>query len=713
MKTLAKVVAYIIAILIILFLIAAILLKTLINPNDYKAKITAAVQKKTGLQLHINGKIALSFAPWLGIDVNDVVLDSANGFGQTPLLSVKDAAVKMKWLPLFVGRLEVSNITLNQPTINLLTKTNGQQNWQANTTAAVNQSNPATTQANDSSSTASAVSQQTKPQTTNQRHDLDLNINNIDIKQGNVHINDLKNNKQLSLTNLNFSGDNINLSGDNMTLFAGFQYAQSNPIVKLTANINSKLSYNQRDNSIHIDSLDESGTITQLYKALPTPVNFRSSVDDLTINKQQTTVEHLSASIANLALTASLRAKHTGSRPEIEGKISIPSFNPQQFSRALNLPTANHSIQSASLNIGLHSANNTVTLKPFVVKLDDHTVNINANYQVPPVNHLTFSLNADQINLDQLLPKPNEINTAPPINKSMPVMKATGPSNVAPVKATATEKSSNWYDMGWQGQINIGSFTMNKLTFNNIAITTKNNKGQISLAPVSAHFYDGKLNAQATMVANQAQPAYTLNTSVTGVDLGKLLLAMTNKNIMDGHGNFSMQVNTRGNTDTSIIRNLNGNGQLLVTNGKLFGFNLDGLVNQVASFVNKGKVGKPQLNTGNETDFNQLTGSFQIRNGVVSNNDLRLAASSAMATGQGQINLVNKTVDYQMSVGPKADNVQQQAWNFPLVIAGPLDHPKITPNVASIISQVIKNVIKDEGKKTGKQIQKFFQGLFN
>ncbi|MDF1759115.1 MAG: AsmA family protein [Coxiellaceae bacterium] len=701
MKSLAKVIGYIVLILIAILIIAAILLKTMVDPNDYRDKITQLVKQKTGRTLLIQGEIKLQYFPWLGVDVNQVTLENPAGFSPNPFAKVGDAAIKMKLFPLFWGDVEIKNIALNDATINLITQANGTTNWQS-------------TSANKPNTTSSKPSTNNdNQQATNKKgKKADISIANIEINNANVHVINRQSGQRFDLTHFDLDSNNFNLNGHSFFIKTQFSLAQAAPQVKLDMKASANIAIDNKNNDIKMSDVDISGTIYNLYATLKKPVHFNTSFEKFVVNQQKFELEGYVSQIANLTVKADLTADRDDGLKRVNGTIEIPNFSPNEFAKALNLQTQGSQqfqIKKASADIKINTDGNKVTLDPFTVKLDDATVNAKAIYTTDPKANIQFSLNANKLNLDEILPKSNAKTTPKP----MPIVRQAKAA-AAPTSGNAkTTSTDSQYKYNWQGKINIGTLIVNQITFNNLRIHTTNNAGHITLAPISANLYGGDVNAQATMLNNKTVPDYSLTASITHVNLGKALDSLAHKNVMDGKANFSTQLTTSGKTQNAIMRNLDGSGQLLVNNGKLFGFNLDKLVAQASAFLKQGKVGKPKLTTGNETDFSRLSGSYHINHGVLTNNDLALVTAGAMATGRGQINMVNQTINYRMQVGPKAATVSQQPWTFPLVINGSLDNPKITPNIASIVGQVIKKVIQDQTKKTGKQIQQFFKGLFN
>ena len=49
---------------------------------------------------------------------------------------------------------------------------------------------------------------------------------------------------------------------------------------------------------------------------------------------------------------------------------------------------------------------------------------------------------------------------------------------------------------------------------------------------------------------------------------------------------------------------------------------------------------------GQATDFTSLTGTYTITNGILTNDDLTMSAPLLRMTGEGNVNMPDKTLDY-------------------------------------------------------------------
>src|ERR1700676_5318424 len=115
----------------IIVLIIAVLVGVwlLVNPNDYKGRIAAAVKESTGRELVLKGDIKLSVFPWVALELGPASLGNPPGFGEEPFLAFNRAAVRVRLFPLLGKRLDIDRVELDGLDLRLRKNTEGTGNW--------------------------------------------------------------------------------------------------------------------------------------------------------------------------------------------------------------------------------------------------------------------------------------------------------------------------------------------------------------------------------------------------------------------------------------------------------------------------------------------------------------------------------------------------------------------------------------------------------
>jgi AsmA protein len=128
-KKLIKLTGIVLGILIALLILVAVIVPRVVDPNDYKGRIVALVREKTGRQLRIEGDIALSMFPWLGVKLGTVELGNAQGFEAPLFARIEELRIRVRLLPLLSKRLEADVVSVRGLSLNLERNEDGRTNW--------------------------------------------------------------------------------------------------------------------------------------------------------------------------------------------------------------------------------------------------------------------------------------------------------------------------------------------------------------------------------------------------------------------------------------------------------------------------------------------------------------------------------------------------------------------------------------------------------
>ncbi len=115
---------------VLALLVAVIVALPFLVPVDaYRTRIEEAATAATGRQLKIEGPLHLTIFPEPGVAANKVTLANAPGATAPHFASMESLRVGFRLIPLLLGRLEVSQVTLEKPVIHLEASGDGSGNW--------------------------------------------------------------------------------------------------------------------------------------------------------------------------------------------------------------------------------------------------------------------------------------------------------------------------------------------------------------------------------------------------------------------------------------------------------------------------------------------------------------------------------------------------------------------------------------------------------
>jgi uncharacterized protein involved in outer membrane biogenesis len=351
------------------------------------------------------------------------------------------------------------------------------------------------------------------------------------------------------------------------------------------------------------------------------------------------------------------------------------------------------SLQNIGITLGQTNAGGTITLKSF---------------DAPQVQ---FALNADKVNVAEL----QQIFSATP---AQPAKRASNFWRIVPeANAQTKTEPSMLTKMTGGGTVAIGVIQYDDLILNNAHTNVTLDHGLIKMNPVTADVYGGKENGNITIDMRPAQPVYTVNLKTEKVDANKLISSVSDvKQTIYGMLASNVNASFSSSSSSNIARSLNGNLAINLTNGKLMNLDLLHELASVGKFLGNG-FGSPK----NFTDLVQLTGNFDVKNGLAQTNNLKAVIDGGTLAAAGLINLADQSLNLHLTaVLNKALSSQvggTQVGGFmntalannqgelvlPVIVTGTFQHPQVAPDVQQIAKMKLDNLLptsKNPGQLT-------------
>jgi AsmA protein len=360
---------------------------------------------------------------------------------------------------------------------------------------------------------------------------------------------------------------------------------------------------------------------------------------------------------------------------------------------SLNFPSVAKPLEVRNADLRFNA--NTVLLDNLDFSLGQTTAHGNAAAHNPAAPELQFSLTANLIN----------------VSEWEQMLKPTGRQGTGSRAPVAEEKGAKQERLvnrlSGSGLLTAEKIVLDELTLNNARSTVTLDHGIITLKPVTAGLFNGQ--EEGTIVVNtRTEPAtYTVDSKLQGVDANQLLSAISPvKQTL--YGVLSANADTRFTTAAgaaSILPSLNGKVSLKLNNGKIANVDLLHQLASIAQFQSTAKAVEPF------TQLIQLTGDFDIRNGVARTNNLKavidagsLAASGIIDLPQQKLDLQVTTVlsqDYSRTVGgidiggflntALANNKGELV--IPVLVTGTFQHPMFAPDLQKVAQMKLQNLV--------------------
>jgi uncharacterized protein involved in outer membrane biogenesis len=338
MKKLLKWIAWIVLSLIILLIIAGVVITKLVNPNDYKPQIIAAVNKATGRSLSLPGNLSWTFFPNLGIHIGQASLSNPSTYAAPVFAQVQSADISIAVLPLLSGQLQANTLELQGLQLNLERKTLADNNW---TFPASTNTNKAASGSSISNSNATEMA-------------FVPVISNLLIKNANISFIDDTSGAHYKLNNVNFTGRHIGLDSP-FWIKLSFVAESNQP--QMTANISMKAElYADLINQVYrLDAIDAHSTVTMpraAAQALQVDADISgSAVVDL---HKDTLIASPSVVINNkLNFTGNLSVAQLLGNMSYTGQIQVSPFDLGQLMNSMGMKAPHFPSAQALSNVSM------------------------------------------------------------------------------------------------------------------------------------------------------------------------------------------------------------------------------------------------------------------------------------------------------------------------------------------------------------------------
>ena len=662
------------AILVLVIGVAAVFALTF-DPNKYKGQIEAAVKEKTGRTLKLAGDLKLAFWPSLGANVAGITLTERGSDQQ--FLALESAHASVAVMPLLHGAVMVDGIRVSGLKANVVKDKQGKFNFSDLLEAPAEQ--PAV---------------QPKPAETQAKGAVGFDIGSVKIERSSVSYRDLGSGQELTLSDIDLSTGRIAEKADGKLKFS-VQAKGRNPDLDAKVQLAGDYKVDLPAKSYALSGVDGkvSGTVAKepLEAKLSAP---RISVSADSAKGEAVTLEaKLGARQVTLKIDGVEGSAKALTIPKLSAQVTLPVPDLPQKTLQLNVDgsvKADLEKQSASADL--------------VAKLDEST--IKAKLALPKLSPpaYNFDVDIDKLNADRYMAasaepaKEKEAKKAP----EKPAAQQETPVDLSALKG-----------LNANGKLHIGALQARGLKVAEVRAEVKAANGRVDVAPHSANLYEGKVAGALSLQADGNRVA--LKEDLTGISIGPLLKDVSQKDMLDGHGNIALDVNAAGPTVEAMKRALAGTAKVQLKDGAIKGFNLAEALRKAKAALGGSSEQKAAAAQTQQTDFSEMSASFVIKNGVAHNEDLDMKAPLFRVAGKGDINIGNSSLDYTTKATivsstkgqGGADLEKLSGVTVPVHLSGPFDALKYDVNYGAVATDLAKT---KAGEKVKDQVEKQLGG---
>jgi len=250
-------------------------------------------------------------------------------------------------------------------------------------------------------------------------------------------------------------------------------------------------------------------------------------------------------------------------------------------------------------------------------------------------------------------------------------------------------------DLNINGTFRVNQLMVNKLSIQNANLTVTAKQGKINISSKNTKLYKGSFTGDVSLDAQKTTPFLSITGSLSDVQAQPLLTDLMGKSKVQGTANLKLKLTANAATPQTLQETISGNIDFAFIKGTLEGFNLGYTLRQAKALLKKQPAPPPEPL---RTDFSELQGSFNVKNGVFQTKDVNLQSPAFRVTGQGQLALAAKTVDFDIKAavvdstkgegGKALDDLK--GYSIPIKIQGKLDSLQVRPDLEAWLAEEAK-----------------------
>lgn len=667
---------------VLALLVAAVLAYIAATFDAARIKQEAAqlVLAKTGRTLSIDGDLALSFWPSLGVKVDKVSLSEHNS--KTSFVAFDSAHVSLRLLPLLSKQVVAERIELDGLKLTLTRDRDGRLNIDDLLASDGNKDD----KGGKADASAGQKVESGPPQ---------FDIAAVHVGNATIEWRDQRAGRTVVLSPLDFDAGHA-VSGKDGLSIEDVKFAT-----------HGKLDADDLDIKIEISALKKHGesiSVPKLALSAKLSGKGRNANGSITLDSIDGTLAALR--IAGLALDIDAKSGDSSFKGSMKsplvldldaGTVTLAAMTGALSLDAPTLPV--HPLQlPISGQIKSEFRKPTVSGK-LATKFDDSQVAAQFNIAGFSPLALGIELDVDKLNVDRYLP-PAPTGSV----KAGTDNHGSSKTDDAPLDFSALRK------LNCSGNIRIGDLQVKNIKTRNLRVSFRAANGRIDVAPHSADLYGGHIAGSASLDAKGN--VIGLNETLTGINIQPLLKDIADKDVVEGHGDVTLDIATRGTTVTAMKKALSGSARAVLRDGAIKGINIAQSLRAAKARIGSGDVAQ-QAVAADKTDFSELSASFKIVNGVAHNDDLvakspflRLGGSGDIDIGNSQLNYLLKAAVVGTSAGQDGKELDSlKGITVPVRLTGPFDKLSFKLELADLINDAAKSRVKEKQQEIKQKLQ--------
>ncbi len=720
MNTLLKWLLGAVGLLLLVVVIALFAVSRLVDPNDYRDEIAAAVSKQTGRELRIDGELSLKFWPCCAIGIGRSELRNPPGFDEQRFASVEEARLGLQLLPLLSGRLRIDEVRLIGLDLVLQRLADGRSNWQFGDSDA------------DAVATAPGATGELALSADDR---LSLSVAGIRIENARIAYRDAVEKRDLLIEDLALLTGSIE-PGEPFDLEASMQLTDRRDGSRARLSLGGEASLDTE--ALQLGFADFRGALEAEGPAVSGGrVKLQLAAGELrlaggdapAVAGQGLTLEleasggalpagggRLQAGIASLEhgpdggelqglegrleyagidLRTDADGKYRGLGEGLSGRFTLAPVSPRKLMKQLGtIPPVTADPQALTRLAGdgrWQLGEQRWDLRELRLQLDDTRITGTAAIIDFSRPQYRFAFSGDRLDLDRYLAPEDE---------------ASGDQGKGRDQARNEEQEQLPREvlrkLILDGELQLGELAVSGAKLSELVAKLRARDGVITLDPVTAKLYDGSYNGTLRLDLRGERPVIRLAQSLDAVQMGGLLADIAEMEQLEGLLVAKLDATGSGLTEQELLRSLQGQLSVQLADGLYKGMDIWHEIRRARALI---KRAPPPPRTGPaQTRITELLMDGRISDGVFRTENLAGEIPFLRLGGRGEVDLLEKALNYQLEArvfekpefpdGESLDDLTNLV--IPLTITGRIDSPKIGVSLEGLLKSVAGQKLKEK-----------------
>ena len=663
---------YLVLALLLLVVGALVSLTFLVSADEIKQTLISQVKQKTGRDLQIDGAVAWSFYPSVGVSIEQVRLLNPSGFPDKATLVVGRGRIGVALMPLFSQQIHIDQLELDQPQIHLYQLDDGH----TNIDDFLNRfSRPA-------GSSPPAVTDGEQGQVGS---GYQFKVAGILVRDGTLSFTKVATQQTYSLQHLHVKTGlltpnqplDIELSTDflldslqgHLATQARLQPGQSGQDwtakawtldLLLQPDAATRLQLNSRaDVALSREGAQQTVTLS--------PWVWSAQLTSQTLQGQWQNQGRLMATWGNT--DPQIRFDEWQLSGTQDGKAIPPTLASIQAQ-------GNWRYDSRQRQLSLHDGRGQLGELKWQGSLDAF---------LAPIPKILFSISIPAINMDWF-------GVTADKSKAKPSSSAAAKEQEPDLRGLR--------QLNLEGRADIGRLTGPRLALSDVKVAIKLQDGLLDITDFSAGVYQGVVAMTGQLDARTVPARLQLVPRIRAIQLQPLLREWTGKEPVSGAATAQGKLSMLGLLPKNIRSSVAGDLNVVIHDGAVNGINLAAMLRDAKAAI------KGQTSSGapRKTDFSALTADIRLGQGKATSTNIAMMSPLLRVKGSGYTHLVKETLDFHFDVAVVATSKGQGGQDLsdlhhvtiPLRVSGGWSNPDYALDMQSLFKQDLQQRIQKQ-----------------